>query len=93
MSGRNSLPSFPQLPFLLYSSSASLGSLALYRNSVQSVIYSTRTIFTTFQHAFQSIFFMGAFSAAMKIHPRLSPLPDKRIKYSSGPNGMRIEAK
>lgn len=85
--------SIGQLPFLLYSSSTSLGSLALYRNSVQSLMFSIRTLVTTVKMAFQSIFIMGAFFAAMAIEPRLSPRPDKRVKYESSGNGMKIEAR
>ncbi|TDL29759.1 P-loop containing nucleoside triphosphate hydrolase protein [Rickenella mellea] len=83
------------LPFLLYSSSTSLGSLALYRNSVQSLMYSVRSLTHTVKMSFQSVFLMGAFFAAMSIEPRLSPDPEKRIKYETpvGGKGMKIEAK
>ncbi|KAH8118536.1 P-loop containing nucleoside triphosphate hydrolase protein [Phellopilus nigrolimitatus] len=81
------------LPFLIYTSSTSLGSLALYRTSLQSLLFNARSLVTSFERAFQSVFFMGAFFAAMTIEPRLSPSPERRVKYESTGKGMKIEAR
>lgn len=43
--------------------------------------------------AFQAIFFMGAFCAAMKIEPRLKPTKEDEIQYRSLPRGVSIEAR
>jgi ABC-type transport system involved in cytochrome bd biosynthesis fused ATPase/permease subunit len=43
--------------------------------------------------AFQGIFFMGAFCAAMNIEPRLTPLSEDAEIYPSMTNGMKIEAR
>ncbi|KAF9224311.1 P-loop containing nucleoside triphosphate hydrolase protein [Gyrodon lividus] len=83
------------LPLLLMfqSSSASLGSLALYRSSVQAVVFTFGNLLTTIRMAFQGIFLMGAFCAAMNIHPELEPTDEDVISYPSLPRGMRIEAR
>ncbi|OAX43067.1 P-loop containing nucleoside triphosphate hydrolase protein [Rhizopogon vinicolor AM-OR11-026] len=83
------------IPLLLMfqSSSASLGSLALYRSSIQSVVYTVGNLVNTARMAFQSIFLMGAFCAAMNIKPRLTPPSEDAEKYPSSPNGMKIEAR
>lgn len=80
--------------FLMFqSSSASLGSLALYRSSIQSVVYTVGNLVNTARMAFQGIFFMGAFCAAMNIEPRLTPVSEDAELYPSIPNGMKIEAR
>ena len=86
---------FRQLPLLLMfqSSSASLGSLALYRSSIQAVVFTFGNFLTTARMAFQGIFLMGAFCAAMNIHPELEPIEEDVITYPSLPCGMKIEAR
>ncbi|KAF9246911.1 P-loop containing nucleoside triphosphate hydrolase protein [Melanogaster broomeanus] len=81
------------LLLMLQSSSASLGSLALYRSSVQAVVFTSGNLLTTLRMAFQGIFLMGAFCAAMNIHPELEPVEEDVISYPSLPSGMRIEAR
>ncbi|KAL5487862.1 hypothetical protein ACEPAI_5970 [Sanghuangporus weigelae] len=81
------------LPFFIYSSTTSLGSLALYRNSVHSLLFNVRSLICSFERAFQSIFYMGAFFAAMNIEPRLNPEPGRAVKYESTGKGMKIEAR
>ncbi|KLO15702.1 P-loop containing nucleoside triphosphate hydrolase protein [Schizopora paradoxa] len=81
------------LPFLLYASSTSLGSLALYRASLQSVVFTMRSLVASFERAFQSVFFMGAFFAAMMVEPKLSPAPEEKMDYQSYEGGMKIEAR
>ncbi|KAJ8588774.1 P-loop containing nucleoside triphosphate hydrolase protein [Rhizopogon salebrosus TDB-379] len=80
--------------FLMFqSSSASLGSLALYRSSIQSVVYTVGNLVNTVRMAFQGIFLMGAFCAAMNIKPRLTPPSEDTEKYPSLSKGMKIEAR
>lgn len=78
---------------MFQSSSASLGSLALYRSSIQSVVYTVGNLVNTARMAFQGIFFMGAFCAAMNIEPRLTPPSEDTELYPSITNGMKIEAR
>ncbi|KAL4082007.1 P-loop containing nucleoside triphosphate hydrolase protein [Scleroderma yunnanense] len=83
------------IPLLLMfqSSSASLGSLALYRSSIQAVVFTFGNLLTTTRMAFQSIFLMGAFCAAMSIHPELEPAEEDVVNYPCQPSGMKIEAR
>lgn len=78
---------------ILQSSSTSLGSLALYRSSIEAVVFTLTNLLTTTRMAFQGIFLMGAFCAAMKIQPRLKPHAEKTVKFQCLPNGVRIEAR
>jgi len=84
-----------QIPvvLLLQTSSASLGSLTLYRSSIQSVVFAVGQLFTTTRMAFQGIFLMGAFCAAMKIKPRLHPKDEEKVAYRALPGGVRIQAR
>jgi len=43
--------------------------------------------------AFQSIFLMGAFCAAMKIQPRLHPEEEDYVEYRGFPRGAEIEVR
>ncbi|KZP13051.1 P-loop containing nucleoside triphosphate hydrolase protein [Athelia psychrophila] len=81
------------LVMILQSSSTSLGSLALYRSSIEAVVFTLTNLLTTTRMAFQGIFLMGAFCAAMKIQPRLKPHAEKTVKFQCLPNGVRIEAR
>jgi hypothetical protein len=74
-------------------SSASWGSLAIYQNSIQALLFSINTLKHTLRLVFQGVFFMGAFCAAMEIQPQLEPAEDVKIPYKRSPNGMRIEAR
>ena len=78
---------------MLQTSSASLGSLALYRSSVQAVVFTFGHLLTTARMAFQGVFLMGAFCAAMHIHPELEPVQEDVIPYPSLPHGIKIEAR
>ena len=83
-----------KLPFvLMLQTSTSLGSLALYRSSVQSIVYTISTLFITLQMAVQGVFLMGAFCASMEIEPFLQPKEETRVKYESWSGGMKIEAR
>ncbi|KAH7931357.1 P-loop containing nucleoside triphosphate hydrolase protein [Leucogyrophana mollusca] len=83
------------MPLLLMfqSSSASLGSLALYRSSIQSLVFTVGNLLTTVRMAFQGIFLMGAFCAAMNIRPQLNPPDEEVVSYPTIANGMKIEAR
>ena len=73
--------------------STALGSLALYRSSVQSIVYTISTLFITIQMAVQGVFLMGAFCASMEIEPFLQPREETRVRYESCSGGMKIEAR
>ncbi|GJE84393.1 ABC transporter ATP-binding protein [Phanerochaete sordida] len=83
------------VPMLLamQSSSATLGSFTLYRNSIQAIAFSVRQLAQLSRMAFQSIFLMGAFSAALQVRPRLQPSPEDKLAYPSSGKGMKIEAR
>lgn len=84
-----------QIPVVLavQASSTTLGSFTLYRSSVQSIVFTTRHLVQQLRMAFQSVFLMGAFSAAMQVQPRLQPGKDNTACYESNGKGMRIEAR
>jgi hypothetical protein len=85
---------YSKLPFvLMLQTSTSLGSLALYRSSVQSIVYTISTLFITLQMAVQGVFLMGAFCASMEIEPFLQPKEESRVKYESLSGGMKIEVR
>jgi hypothetical protein len=85
-----------QLPLFLFfqSSTSHLGSVALYRNSIHSLIFTSRSLVHTVQTGFSSIFLMGAFCAAMDLQPKLKPTESMRMPYVTlEKGGMKIEAK
>ena len=47
----------------------------------------------TIKMAFQGIFLMSAFSAAMKLKPQLQPNEDETVKYKSAQRGVSIHAR
>ncbi|KAJ3723329.1 P-loop containing nucleoside triphosphate hydrolase protein [Lentinula raphanica] len=84
------------VPFLLLlqSSSTSLGSLSLYRSSIHSVIYNTRSLATMIKMAFQSVFLMAAWCASTELKPKLRPEHQDKIKYQSPlGGGISIQAR
>ncbi|KAI0069094.1 P-loop containing nucleoside triphosphate hydrolase protein [Artomyces pyxidatus] len=88
------LTALQNIPFvLMLQSSTSLGSLSLYRSSIQSIVYTVSNLFITVQMAIQGIFLMGAFCASMQIEPLLQPKREEKVKYESKTGGMRIEAR
>ncbi|TFK43264.1 P-loop containing nucleoside triphosphate hydrolase protein [Crucibulum laeve] len=86
------LQNFPLL-LLLQTSATSLGSLTVYRSSIQSMIYASRNLITTTKMAFQGIFLMSAFCASMKLKPRLQPKVEDTVKYPQRPDGMKIDVR
>ena len=86
---------YHQIPviLLMQTSAASLGSLTLYRASVQSLVFACRNLVTTTRMAFHGIFLMSAFSASMKVKPRLQPDDDEEVTFTSLPGGLSIEAR
>ncbi|KAJ7179429.1 P-loop containing nucleoside triphosphate hydrolase protein [Mycena filopes] len=81
------------LVLLLQTSSASLGSLTLYRSSIQSVILASRNLLATSRMVFQGIFFMSAFCAAQTLKPRLKPKEEDIVRYQTSLNGATIQAR
>ncbi|KAF5387897.1 hypothetical protein D9615_000106 [Tricholomella constricta] len=79
------------LVWLMQTSSASLGSLTLYRSSIQSVVFACGNLIRTTRMAFQGIFLMSAFCASMKLKPRLQPDDGEIAAYGSLPGGVSIE--
>ncbi|CAK5275788.1 unnamed protein product [Mycena citricolor] len=81
------------LVLLLQTSSASLGSLTLYRSSIQAVIYASKNLLATSTMAFQGIFFMSAFCAGRNIKPQLQPDEEDSVCYNTSLNGASIQAR
>ncbi|EKM80420.1 hypothetical protein AGABI1DRAFT_106604 [Agaricus bisporus var. burnettii JB137-S8] len=77
--------------FLLKNSSACLGSITVYRSSIQSIIYASRALVTTTQMAFQGIFLMSSFCASLELKPRLQPKEQDLVPYEQGPSGVSID--
>lgn len=80
------------LLLLLQSSSASLGSLTVYRSSIQSLVYAFRNLVTTTRMAFQGIFLMSAFTASMRLKPKLNPKHEELVHYTSIHGGASVRA-
>lgn len=85
----------PQLPllFLLKNSSACLGSITVYRSSIQSIIFASRGLVTTTQMTFQGVFLMSAFCASLELKPRLQPKEHSAVDYEQKPGGVSIDVK
>jgi len=81
------------LVLLLQTSSASLGSLTLYRSSIQSVILASRNLLATSRMVFQGVFFMSAFCAAKSLKPKLQPDVEDTVCYRTSGNGATIKAR
>ncbi|KAF5393717.1 hypothetical protein D9757_000309 [Collybiopsis confluens] len=81
------------LLLLLQSSSATLGSLSLYRSSIHAVMYNLRSLVTTVRMAFQSMFLMAAWCASIELKPKLQPETRARVSYSSVAGGVSIHAR
>ncbi|KAF8640043.1 hypothetical protein AX17_001285 [Amanita inopinata Kibby_2008] len=79
--------------FMLQSSTTSLGSLTLYRSSLQSLVYASRSLLTTIRMAFQGVFLMSAFCASVKLKPRLNPEEQETVRYKSISGGASIQAR
>ena len=81
------------LVIMMQSSSATLGSFTLYRTSIQSLVYSIRSLINMARLAFQGVFLMGAFCCAMAYEPKLEPKEDVCTPYQPTKRGMKIEAR
>ncbi|KAJ6567181.1 P-loop containing nucleoside triphosphate hydrolase protein [Mycena vulgaris] len=81
------------LVLLLQTSSASLGSLTLYRSSIQSVILASRNLLATSRMVFQGIFFMAAFCAGRNLKPKLQPSVEEAVSYHTSVSGATIRAR
>ncbi|KAG6903308.1 hypothetical protein C0995_013061 [Termitomyces sp. Mi166 len=82
-----------QIPLicLMQTSSASLGSLTLYRGSIRAVVCACGNLMRTIKMAFQGIFLMSAFCASMELRPRLQPEDAEMAVYDSLSGGVSIE--
>ncbi|CCM04806.1 uncharacterized protein FIBRA_06999 [Fibroporia radiculosa] len=81
------------LVLILQSPSASFGTFTLYQSSVQALFFTIGHLSQSIRMAYQGIFLMGAFSAAMSIQPRLQPKKEVATVYQSFTKGMRLEAR
>jgi hypothetical protein len=84
-----------QIPLILVlqTSSVSLGSLALYRSSLQSIAFCFRSILATIRMAFQTIFLMSAFCASTSLKPKLQPSDKDMVTYTQEKEGLSIKVK
>ena len=78
---------------MLHSTSATVGTFTLYRNTLQTLFVTAEALVHTLRLAFQGVFLMGAFSAAMQVQPKLQPGKNATKAYPSSPRGMKIEAR
>ncbi|KAG5653086.1 hypothetical protein H0H81_002385 [Sphagnurus paluster] len=79
--------------WIMQTSAASLGSLTLYRSSIQSVLFACGNLIRTTKMAFQGIFLMSAFCASMQLKPRLQPDDKDMVAYESLPGGVGIDVR
>ncbi|KAJ4492865.1 P-loop containing nucleoside triphosphate hydrolase protein [Lentinula edodes] len=91
----DSFRAIQNVPFvlLLHSSSATLGSLSLYRSSIHLIIQNFRSLITTMGMAFQSVFLMAAWCASTELKPKLQPEHQKRVRFKSVSGGLSIQAR
>ena len=78
---------------MLHSTSTSVGSLTLYRTTLQTVFVTAEALVHTLRMAFQGIFLMGAFCAATSLKPRLEPDANRLLPYRPSSRGMSIEVR
>ena len=81
------------LLLVLHSTSTSVGTFTLYRNSLQSLFLTAETLFRTLRMAFQGVFLMGAFCAASALKPRLQPEMHEATTYDPSSAGMAIDVR
>lgn len=67
--------------------------MTTYRTSIQCALYASGNLISTTKMAFQGLFLMSAFSASMKLKPKLEPKNEERVPYTSTPGGMSIDVK
>ncbi|EPT02731.1 hypothetical protein FOMPIDRAFT_128800 [Fomitopsis schrenkii] len=91
----SSLATFIQnvpLVLLYRSPSASLGLFTLYQTSVQAIMFTTANLIHSTRMAYQGIFLMGAFCAAMEVEPILQPR-DRDVPFEVSGKGMKLDVK
>ncbi|KAF9057452.1 P-loop containing nucleoside triphosphate hydrolase protein [Panaeolus papilionaceus] len=81
------------LLLLFQSSSTTLGSITIYRSSIQSLVYAVGNLVSTTRMVFQGIFLMSAFTASMKLKAKLKPHTEDMIPYMSKHGGVSLTAK
>ena len=77
---------------MLHSTSATVGTFTLYRNTLQTLFVTAEALVHTLRLAFQGVFLMGAFCAATTLKPRLQPEANRAVPYRPG-KGMAIEVR
>ena len=78
---------------LLYRSpSASLGLFTLYQTSVQAIMFTTANLIHSTRMAYQGIFLMGAFCAAMEVEPLLQP-KGRDVPFEVSGKGLKLDVK
>lgn len=84
-----------QIPLLLLlkGSSATLGSVTVYRTSIHSLIFTSRNLVTTTKMVFQGLFLMSAFIVSMGLKPKLNPKREEMVHYTSVHGGAKIKAR
>lgn len=85
----------PQLPFLLIlqTTNTTLGAITAYRTSIQCALFAAGNLVSTVKMAFQGLFLMSAFSASIKLKPRMQPKHEDLARYMSRPGGASIDVK
>lgn len=78
---------------ILQSTSTTLGAITAYRSSIQCAVYAVGNLISTTKMAFQGLFLMSAFSASMKLKPKLQPRNEDVARYMSQPGGVSIDVK
>ncbi|KAM5534327.1 hypothetical protein V8D89_012055 [Ganoderma adspersum] len=86
---------FQNVPLLLvlHSTSTSVGTFTLYRNTLQSLFLTAETLFRTLRMAFQGVFLMGGFCAASALKPRLQPETHTTTSYDLSGVGTAIDVR
>ncbi|RXW25768.1 hypothetical protein EST38_g57 [Candolleomyces aberdarensis] len=83
------------LPFLLIlqTTNTTLGAITAYRTSIQCALFAVGNLVSTVKMAFQGLFLMSAFSASIKLKPRMQPKHEDLARYMSRPGGASIDVK
>ncbi|KAI0720196.1 P-loop containing nucleoside triphosphate hydrolase protein [Cerioporus squamosus] len=86
---------FQNIPLLLvlHSTSTTVGTFTLYRNTLQGLFLTAEALVHTLRKTFQGVFLMGAFCAATTLRPRLQPEASRIIPYQQSGRGMAIDVR
>ncbi|RPD67077.1 P-loop containing nucleoside triphosphate hydrolase protein [Lentinus tigrinus ALCF2SS1-7] len=86
---------FQNIPLLLvlHSTSTTVGTFTLYRNTLQGLFVTAEALVHTLRMTFQGVFLMGAFCAATTLRPRLQPEASRTVPYQHSGMGMAIDVR